>query len=54
LVTAETTMSKTLQESMEEEQEANHQEDDDKNGKEEEEKDNFNTNIGIPFELPFP
>jgi hypothetical protein len=54
LVTAETTMSKTLQESMEEEQEANHQEDDDKNGKEEEEEDNFNTNIGIPFELPFP
>jgi hypothetical protein len=54
LVTAETRTSKTLQESMEEEQEANHQEDDDKNGKEEEEKDNFNTNIGIPFELPFP
>jgi hypothetical protein len=52
LVTAETTMSKTLQESMEEEQEANHQEDDDRNGKEE--KDNFNSNIGIPLELPFP
>ena len=54
LVTAETRTSKTLQESMEEEQEANHQEDDDdKNGKEEE-KDNFNSNIGIPLELPFP
>lgn len=53
LVTAETRTSKTLQESMEEEQEANHQEDDDdKNGKEE--KDNFNSNIGIPLELPFP
>ena len=50
--TAETRTSKTLQESMEEEQEANHQEDDDKNG--EEEKDNFNSNIGIPLELPFP
>lgn len=53
LVTAETRTSKTLQESMEEEQEANHQEDDDENGKEEE-KDNFNSNIGIPLELPFP
>jgi hypothetical protein len=54
LVTAETRTSKTLQESMEEEQEANHQEDDDdKNGKAEE-KDNFNSNIGIPLELPFP
>ena len=53
LVTAETRTSKTLQESMEEEQEENHQEDDDKNG-EEEEKDNFNSNIGIPLELPFP
>ena len=53
LVTAETRTSKTLQESMEEEQEANHQEDDDKNGKEEE-KDNFNSNTGIPLELPFP
>lgn len=53
LVTAETRTSKTLQESMEEEQDANHQEDDDKNGKEEE-KDNFNSNIGIPLELPFP
>lgn len=52
LVTAETRTSKTLQESMEEEQEANHQEDDDRNGKEE--KDNFNSNIGIPLELPFP
>ena len=52
LVTAETRTSKTLQESMEEEQEANHKEDDDKNGKEE--KDNFNSNIGIPLELPFP
>jgi hypothetical protein len=51
LVTAETRTSKTLQESMEEEQDANHQEDDDKNGKEEE-KDNFNSNIGIPLELP--
>lgn len=53
LVTAETRTSKTLQESMEEEQESNHQEDNDKNGKEGE-KDNFNSNIGIPLELPFP
>ena len=53
LVTAETRTSKTLQESMEEEQESNHQEDNDKNGKEGE-KDNFNSYIGIPLELPFP
>lgn len=54
LVTAETRTSKTLQESMEEEQEANHQEDDDDENGKEEEKDNFNSNIGIPLELPFP